>query len=81
MLCSMFLLALEESGPCVLACPGGELGGASLACPGGKWSVRPCLPGRRVVRASLLAREENLGPSYLFFPKANRGYTLARKAK
>ncbi len=37
-----FLLALEET-----------LGGYCyvLACPGGKWSVRPCLPWRRVVRA------------------------------
>ena len=35
-----------------------------LACPGGEWSERPCLPGRRVVRASLLAREENLGAMF-----------------
>jgi hypothetical protein len=53
-----FLLALEEDGMYVLACPGGGLGGrvllaleeglgTGLACPVAKGSVRPCLPGRR----------------------------------
>jgi hypothetical protein len=45
-----FLLALEESGPCVLTCPRKvsvakfllareESGPCALACPGGEWSV------------------------------------------
>ena len=66
------LLALEEDGPSV------------LACPGGKWSVHSCLPGRRVegcesclpgrkvVRASLLAREES-GPCVLACPGGKSG--------
>jgi hypothetical protein len=49
----MSLLALEEDGPSVLACPGGGFGGAVLACPGGGWPERPCLPWRRVWGAVL----------------------------
>jgi hypothetical protein len=63
-----FLLALEESGPCVLACPGGELGvrvllaleedgPCVLACPGGEsWSKLPIFFPRQIGAIRWLGR-------------------------
>jgi hypothetical protein len=50
-LVAKFLLALEEGGPSVLACPGGE------------WSERPCLPWRRIVVWATQPPQASRGPA------------------